>query len=144
MRFGSSLAFTRVITTVLVCFLAWSGAVAADLPTPEVFAYPPVEYWPRPLWFWNDTEVTAETIREQMQKSKQFSKYGGFGILPFGKSFRPEYLSEEYFALYGVALEQAKELGLTMSLYDEYGFPSGAAGAPNSRDTSLFAQKYPD
>lgn len=111
---------------------------------PSDFADPPVRYWPRPLYFWNDAQVTADTIREQMRKSKELSRYGGFGILPFGKSFRPDYLSEEYFAIYGAALEQARELGMTMSLYDEYGFPSGSAGAPNSRDKSLFAQAYPD
>ncbi|NLZ07687.1 MAG: hypothetical protein GXY19_21150 [Phycisphaerae bacterium] len=108
------------------------------------FRDPPVQYWPRPLWFWNDTEVTIAGVGEQTRKSKELSKYGGFGILPFGKSFRPEYLSEEYFALYGAALEQARRLGMTMSLYDEYGFPSGSAGAPNSRDTSLFQRKHPD
>jgi len=108
------------------------------------FADPAIKYRPRPLWFWNNTEVTAATIREQMEKSCQLSKYGGFGILPFGKSFRPEYLSQEYFALYGEALQEARQLGLTMSLYDEYGFPSGSAGAPNSRDISLFAQRFPE
>ena len=108
------------------------------------FADPPVKYRPRPLWFWNNTEVTAAGIHEQMEKSCDLSKYGGFGILPFGKSFRPEYLSEEYFALYGQALKEARQRGMTMSLYDEYGFPSGSAGAPNSRDVSLFAQRYPE
>jgi len=108
------------------------------------FADPPVKYRPRPLWFWNNTEVTAAGIHEQMEQSCDLSKYGGFGILPFGKSFRPEYLSEEYFVLYGQALKEARQRGMTMSLYDEYGFPSGSAGAPNSRDISLFAQRYPE
>ena len=108
------------------------------------FRDPPVQYWPRPLWFWNDTEVTIAGVGEQTRKSKELSKYGGFGILPFGKDSRPDYLSEEYFAVYGAALEQARRLGMTMSLYDEYASPSGSAGAPNSRDTGLFQQKYPD
>ncbi|MDI9430531.1 MAG: glycosyl hydrolase [Planctomycetota bacterium] len=133
-------------------FCAWlvlcsCGIVSAGSSTTQMrsdFRDPPVRYWPRPLWFWNDTEVTAQDVREQMQKSKERSRYGGFGILPFGKSFRPDYLSEEYFAIYGAALEQARRLGMTMSLYDEYGFPSGSAGAPNSRDTSLFQQRYPN
>ena len=72
------------------------------------------------------------------------AEYGGFGILPFGKSFAPAYLSDDYFALYGAALDQAKALGLTLSLYDEYGFPSGSAGSQNSSDTSLFAQRWPE
>jgi hypothetical protein len=131
----------EVLLILLFCCAAF-GAGSSQLQSN--FADPPVQYWPRPLWFWNDTEVTAQGIREQMQKSKDLSKYGGFGILPFGKNFRPDYLNDDYFAIYGAALNQARQLGLTMSLYDEYGFPSGSAGAPNSRDTSLFQQAWPD
>jgi hypothetical protein len=108
------------------------------------FADPPQRYWPRPLWFWNNTRVNAETVKEQMRLARDRSRYGGFGILPFGKSFAPAYLSDEYFAVYGAALEQAKALGLKLSLYDEYGFPSGSAGSQNSSDTSLFAQRWPE
>jgi DUF1680 family protein len=107
------------------------------------FAEPPRRYWPRPLWFWNDTVVTAETVKDQMRLARDRCRYGGFGILPFGKNFSPAYLSDGYFAVYGAALEQAKALGLTLSLYDEYGFPSGSAGAQNSSETSLFAQRWP-
>ncbi|MEK7677487.1 MAG: glycoside hydrolase family 43 protein, partial [Verrucomicrobiota bacterium] len=108
------------------------------------FADPPQRYWPRPLWFWNNTRVTVETVKEQMRQARDRCRYGGFGILPFGKGFFPAYLSDEYFAVYGAALEQAKALGLTLSLYDEYGFPSGSAGSQNSSDTSLFAQRWPE
>ena len=101
-----------------------SNRTAFDLSLPRDFATPPQRYWPRPLWFWNNTRVTAETVRDQMRLARDRCRYGGFGILPFGKSFAPAYLSDEYFALYGAALEQAKALGLTLSLYDEYGFPA--------------------
>lgn len=126
---------------------------AAPSPKPEVeglaglrqeFANPPPRFWPRPLWFWNNTRVTVEAIKDQMRLARDQSRYGGFGILPFGKGFSPSYLSEEYFAVYGGALEQAKALGLKLSLYDEYGFPSGSAGAQNSSDTSLFARRWPE
>ncbi|MCP4611229.1 MAG: hypothetical protein GY845_21170 [Planctomycetes bacterium] len=119
------------------CFVSY-----ADMQSD--FTDPPVKFLPRPLWFWNNTEVTVDDIHEQMQKSKDLSKYGGFGILPFGKEFSPDYLTDEYFAVYGAALEKARKLGMTMSLYDEYGFPSGSAGARNSRDVSLFNEKYPE
>ncbi|UCE48210.1 MAG: hypothetical protein JSW47_21745, partial [Phycisphaerales bacterium] len=112
--------------------------------TAKDFADPPITYWPRPLWFWNNAEVEVEVLREQIQKSKRLSKYGGFGILPFGKSFGPGYLSQGYFYVYGAVLDKARELDMTMSLYDEYGFPSGPAGAPNSSDISLFAHRFPD
>lgn len=110
----------------------------------QEFAEPPQRYWSRPLWFWNDTPVTEQGVREQMRLARDRSKYGGFGILPFGRGFSPAYLSDDYFKVYGAALEQARELGLTLSLYDEYGFPSGSAGSQNSSDTSLFAQRWPD
>jgi hypothetical protein len=115
----------------------------ADRDLRRDFAEPPQRYWPRPLWFWNNTPVTAETVKDQMRQARDRCRYGGFGILPFGKEFSPAYLSDEYFSLYGTALEQAKALGLTLSLYDEYGFPSGSAGSRNSSDTSLFAQRWP-
>ena len=108
------------------------------------FAEPPQRYWPRPLWFWNNTRVTVDTVREQMRLARERCKYGGFGILPFGKSFAPAYLSDDYFGIYGAALDEAKALGLTLSLYDEYGFPSGSAGSQNSSDQSLFAQRWPE
>ncbi|MBN2129239.1 MAG: hypothetical protein JW741_07065 [Sedimentisphaerales bacterium] len=141
------------IVAMVIALAAGIGATAPGRTVPTNsfpddlkadFAAPPISSWPRPLWFWNNTEVTAETVREQMQKSKHLSKYGGFGILPFGKAFRPGYLTDEYLSLYGVALQQARRLGMTMSLYDEYGFPSGSAGAPNSRDVSLFQQRHPE
>jgi hypothetical protein len=147
------------IVGLAACAVAWFlPAFAAETPAigqqpPKLqtsanlrsdFASPPQAYWPRPLWFWNNTRVTVETVRDQMRLARDRCKYGGFGILPFGKNFAPAYLSEEYFALYGAALDQAKALGLTLSLYDEYGFPSGSAGSQNSSDTSLFAQRWPD
>ena len=46
------------------------------------FKYPELEYFPRPLWFWND-KPTKETICEIMEKSKELTSYGGFGILPY-------------------------------------------------------------
>ena len=102
--------------------------------SPEQFNKPPIHYWPRPLWFWNNTEVTGEVVVEQMQAFRDQCGYGGFGVVPFGKNFRPEYLSDDYFRLYGVVLEKAKELGMTISLYDEFGFPSGSVGAFNEGD----------
>ncbi len=110
----------------------------------EEFKKPSIENWPRPLWFWNNTTVTEEGIEEQMQAYRDLCGYGGFGILPFGKDFKPGYLTEDYFRVYGKALEKAKELGLVMCLYDEYGFPSGSAGFRNADGISRFEQRFPE
>ena len=108
------------------------------------FAEPPLKYATRPLWFWNNTTVTAEGIVEQMQQAHDQCGYGGFGILPFGKGFTPKYLTEEYFKVYGAALKKAKELGMTMCVYDEYGFPSGSAGAMHGDGVGRFANRHPE
>lgn len=147
----------RATLCLVTCLGASPGAVPASEAPPAIaadgeagtqlrqaFAEPPQRYWPRPLWFWNDTRVTVETVQEQMRLARDRCHYGGFGILPFGKEFGPAYLSDEYFTVYGAALEEARALGLTMSLYDEYGFPSGSAGSRNSSDTSLFAERWPE
>ncbi len=107
------------------------------------FVSPPMTMRPRPLWFWNDTTVSREGIRDQLKMCVE-AGYGGLGILPFGPGFSPSYLSDEYFELYGVALEYAGELGMTLSLYDEYGFPSGSVGARNSAARSAFAARHPE
>ncbi|MCP5520487.1 MAG: hypothetical protein H7A46_02920 [Verrucomicrobiales bacterium] len=44
--------------------------------------------------------MTGDGIVDQMQ-SPDNRGYGGFGILPFGSAFKPAYLSEDYFEVYG-------------------------------------------
>ena len=97
-------------------FCAWLVLCSCGIVLPAVddtdAKRRPARCWPR-SWFWNDTEVTAG--RSRTDAEIRSSRYG-FGILPFGKS--SAYLSEEYFAIYGAALEQARRLSMTMSLYD--------------------------
>jgi len=114
---------------------------AADLS--KQFADPPLKYATRPLWFWNNATVTETGVMEQMQQARDKCGYGGFGILPFGGKFKPKYLTEDYFKVYGAALKKAKELGMTLCIYDEYGFPSGSAGAIHGDGVRRFAKKYP-
>jgi hypothetical protein len=108
------------------------------------FADPPLKYKPRPLWFWNYCTVTPDGINEQMQNFRDLDGYGGFGILPFGDGFGPEYLSDEYFDVYGTAIQKAAQLGMNLNLYDEYGFPSGSAGALHADGIPRFQKAYPD
>ena len=107
------------------------------------FVNPPIKFRSRPLWFWNNTAVTATEIANQMQGNLD-SGYGGLAPLPFGKNFTPKYLSEEYFALYGAAVKKARELGMFLTIYDEYGFPSGSGGANMGDGIPRFKNKYPD
>ena len=103
----------------------------------------PMEFRPNPLWFWNDTEVEKDELVKQM-KSYKDAGYGGLSILPFGKNFKPDYLSESYFDVYHTCIEEAKKLGITLWIYDEYGFPSGTAGDINGDGIGRFKQRYPE
>lgn len=126
------LLFTLLPVTVLAQFNS------------ETFKNPTMEFRPIPLWFWNNTTVGDQELEEQLRQMIEKDGYGGCAILPFGDRFRPEYLSDEYFSLYEKALKVAEMTGAQMSIYDEYGFPSGSMGAINGDGTPRFMQKYPD
>ena len=102
-----------------------------------------MEFRPNPLWFWNNTEVKKDELVKQMKLHKD-AGYGGLSILPFGKNFKPDYLSEDYFDVYRTCIEEAKMLDLKLWIYDEYGFPSGTAGDINGDGIGRFKQKYPE
>ena len=89
------------------------------------FQNPAPEYRPAPLCVWNDA-MSKEQIDFQLTELATHG-FGGAFVHP-----RPgmvtEYLSDEWFELWGYALEKAKSLGITLSIYDENSYPSGFAG----------------
>ncbi len=107
---------------------AWAGSLEED------FARPPARFQTRPLWFWNGLLSKGQTT-EIMERSRA-SGYAGFGILP-AQHMKPAFMSAEFIEQYAHAVEEAGRLGLKMCLYDEYWFPSGAAGGQ-------LAQQYPE
>ncbi len=103
----------------------------------------PASARPNPLWFWNDTKVEPDELLRQMAMCKE-TGYGGLSILPFGKGFKPEYLTEAYFDVYRVCMEEARKINMTLWIYDEYGFPSGTAGDINGDGRGRFKERYPE
>lgn len=99
---------------------------------------------PVPLWFWNNTEIDSENAIFQLHQMIEKDGYGGCAILPFGPGFKPEYLGDGYMRLYTRAAEVADSLGAQMSLYDEYGFPSGSMGFSNADGVPRFKIAHPD
>lgn len=132
----------RVILTAVACALALPTVCSAD--TRSDFANPPLKFRARPLWFWNDTAVTAAGVEAQLEGNRDRSGYGGMAPLPFGAKFTPKYLSADYFELYGAAVAKAKQLGMFLTLYDEYGFPSGSCGANMGDGIPRFKNHYPE
>ncbi|MGD9498838.1 MAG: glycosyl hydrolase, partial [Armatimonadota bacterium] len=95
---------------------------------------PPAAYRPAMFWLLNG-RLTPERMREQIRQMHERG-CGGFFLHPMGEAFRlrdfiagidPPYLSDEYFALIRLAVEEADRLGIYAWLYDEGGWPSGTA-----------------
>lgn len=96
-----------------------------DLSKSE-FKNPPKQYYPTPFWHMNG-EMTDTGIVRQMNDAKYKAKFNGVAVLPVGNT-KPEFLSDAYFEKYLTILETAKKLDENVILYDDTGFPSGAAG----------------
>ena len=138
MNAGTSPLFALV---GVLCVAATAVPCLAD--TKGDFVKPPLKFRARPLWFWNNTAVTSSGVGDQLLGSRDRAGYGGLAPLPFGPKFTPKYLSGEYFELYGETVKKARELGMFITLYDEYGFPSGSAGANMGDGIPRFKDKHP-
>ena len=107
------------------------------------FRNPPATHRPMPLWVWNG-KVTRQNITDRLAQLASVGMGGAF-VHP-----RPglvtEYLSDEWFDLWGHALCECERLGLECHIYDENSYPSGFAGGhvvanhPKMAATSLGAR----
>jgi hypothetical protein len=92
---------------------------------PVLFHSPPAEF--RPLQIihgFDNLGSDAETIRKRLQELQALG-IGGFVV---NVGFRDYLRSEEQWRLFLDGLKVAEELGFVLWLYDEEGYPSGAAG----------------
>jgi hypothetical protein len=78
-----------------------------------------------PFWFWNG-KITKQELRWQIREMAEQGVKGFFIHLRQGMDV--PYLSEPYFELVRYAIDTAVEFGMHAQLYDEYPYPSGAAG----------------
>ena len=110
----------------------------------EAFKAPPSEYRPRAMWGFNLSKVTEQQVLSDVQELAR-KRYGGFLITVDGangsrldpsyfqqaKQFFGltnhgiEYMSQQFFHLYGDALEEGRKDGLSFVLYDDYNYPTG-------------------
>ncbi len=98
------------------------------------FVAPATEFAPIYSWTWNST-ITKDGILSRLD-DMQAMGIKAFYIIPLPKHFRPEriptdlapeYLSDEFFALYAFAMDEAQKRGMYTWVYDEGGWPSGSA-----------------
>jgi len=134
-------------------FLAAHFGPTFDPTTKELvaaFRHVSATYRPVPFWAWN-ADPTPDAIRAQLREMRD-AGCGGICPMPMPDAFRKhdfisgmkiEYLSDEFFALMRVAVDECARLGLQVWLYDEGGWPSGHAlhkvpeGHPEFRGWSL-------
>jgi hypothetical protein len=120
--------------------LAAPGQAADSSRVKALFKNPPREYSTGPLWVWNDL-LTEQQIRETLrdlatQKVKQVWVHPRPGLMT-------PYLSDDWFRLWKVALNEAERLDMNVWIYDENSYPSGFAGGwvpelmPESRGRGL-------
>jgi hypothetical protein len=113
----------------------------------KTFANPAAEYRPMPLWTWNG-RMTKGRITETLE---QFAAQGlGGSFIHPRPGLMNEYLSDEWFELWGWALSESKRLGMQCNIYDENTYPSGYAGGhvadrhPEAAATYLVAEAGED
>jgi len=105
-----------------------------------IFADPPRQYATGPLWVWND-RLTEEQIRGTLRDLASQNVKQAF-VHPRPGLMTP-YLSEEWFRLWKIALDEAEKLDMNIWIYDENSYPSGFAGGlvpeamPESRGKGL-------
>lgn len=98
-----------------------------------------------PFWFWNDRLDEAEVRWQIREMHVQGVK--GFFIHP-RQGLEQPYLSDAFFAMVEAAVDQVRRLGMVANLYDEYPYPSGAAGgemllgSPEFHATELVQKWY--
>jgi hypothetical protein len=97
----------------------------------EQFATPGDDYRPHIMWFWN-APLEEDEVRRQVRDFRDAGIFD-FYIHPM-YGFPVDYLSEEMFEAIGWAVDEARKHGMRFWIYDEYNWPSGAAGGYLIRD----------
>ncbi len=94
---------------------------------------------PVPFWFLNGYVEEWHIIREfKMMKEKGI----GDVIVHPRYGLQVEYLSEEWFKIFGWCVREAKKHGMHLWIYDELNWPSGTAGMRVMRINQDYQGKY--
>jgi len=105
------------------------------------FEEPGREFGPTPFFALN-CELDPERMARALE---QIAEAGMAGVFLHPRSgLEIEYLSEEFFARVGAAIESCARLGIKAWLYDEYNWPSGPAAGKLLLAHPEFGQKYLD
>ncbi len=93
---------------------------------PESWLNPPRSFSVMPFWFWNDTLDEDEIVRQ----IAEMEAHGVYGFVIHPRVGLPRdlgWMSERLLHFYQVAIEEAQRRGMSVVLYDEGMYPSGAS-----------------
>ena len=106
------------------------------------FRQPGPDFWPAVFWFWHRIP-TEEEIGRQLRDMRD--KGVGTVMIQARRALALDsYLSPAYLEAYRLSADEARRLGLRLTIYDEYGWMSGhgggrtVAGADHLRERHLF------
>ena len=108
-------------SSLLLIFLALFTGFTWAQDSPEIFRDPPREFSVMPFWFWNDTLLDEEIIRQ----IADFEAHGVYGFVIHPRIGLPEdtgWLSPKMIHSMHVAIEEAARRKMNVILYDESGF----------------------
>ena len=96
------------------------------------FFEPQPDYRPATMWFWNGIDLREDEITAQLEgfKSKGINDF----FFNYVSGTSDVYLGERFFELVKYTVKEAKRLGLSFWIYDEFEFPSGIAAGFLLRD----------
>ena len=95
-------------------------------------------YRPIPFWSWND-KIEPQECRRQVRLMQE-AGMGGFFMHARG-GLETEYMSEKWFEAVSACVEEAEKCGLDAWVYDENGWPSGAADGKVCKGGIEYQQK---
>jgi hypothetical protein len=150
----SDFAVAVGLILLAITFFFGPAAVWAQDTTPQTvdefldqWNEPSRDYSTGPLWTWNDM-LTEDQIRSTLQDLASQNVQQAW-VHPRPGLMTP-YLSDDWFRLWNVALDEAERLDMNIWIYDENSYPSGFAGGflpeamPESRGQGLHFRETDD
>ncbi len=136
-------------------FALWAAILMASIPshaaegprrwlTPSteeilrLWRKPPEVCSQAPFWFWNGS-LDPNTMREQIRMMAEKGVHAALPHPRFGMD-RRLYLEEPFWKAMDATIDEARRVGSSIWLYDEYNWPSGSAGG---RVTDGHPEYYP-
>ncbi len=111
---------------------SWEGIQDLSIKDMEAgYALPPAEYASHILWGW-EGDMNAKIMKNDMDLMESVNTRV-INIEP-GYDFPYEYLSEGWFKMIKMAVDEAKKRGMKVWLIDDAKYPSGFAGGKFSRE----------